>query len=30
MSPMPMDEAQTRAYWSAQIQSHRDLLAKIQ
>jgi hypothetical protein len=25
-----MDEAQTRAYWTAQIQSHRDLLAKIQ
>lgn len=29
MSPMPMDEAQTRAYWTTQVQNHRKLLAEI-
>lgn len=29
MSPMPMDEAQTRAYWTTQVQNHRELLAEI-
>ena len=29
LSPMPMDEAQTRAFWKTQIQTHRDLLAQI-
>ncbi|MEL6587340.1 MAG: tripartite tricarboxylate transporter substrate binding protein [Pseudomonadota bacterium] len=29
LSPLPMDEAETRAYWSTQVQNHRDLLAAI-
>ncbi len=29
MSPLPMDEAQTRAYWTTQVQNHRKLLAEI-
>ncbi|MDZ7822748.1 MAG: tripartite tricarboxylate transporter substrate binding protein [Ahrensia sp.] len=29
MSPLPMDEAQTRAYWETQVTNHKELLAKI-
>ncbi|MEM9970708.1 MAG: tripartite tricarboxylate transporter substrate binding protein [Pseudomonadota bacterium] len=29
LSPLPMDESETRSYWSTQVQNHRDLLAEI-
>lgn len=29
MSPMVMDEAQTRAYWTTQVQNHRQLLSEM-
>ena len=29
LSPLPMDEAETRAYWSTQVQNHRELLSAI-
>jgi tripartite-type tricarboxylate transporter receptor subunit TctC len=29
MSPLPMDEAQTRAYWATQVATHRKLLSEI-
>ena len=29
MSPLPMHEAETRAYWTTQVQNHRQLLAQI-
>ncbi|WP_147109252.1 tripartite tricarboxylate transporter substrate binding protein [Tateyamaria sp. syn59] len=29
LSPLPMDEAETRAYWSTQVENHRELLSKI-
>ena len=29
LSPLPMDEAETRAYWSTQVENHRQLLAEI-
>jgi putative tricarboxylic transport membrane protein len=29
LSPLPMDEATTRAYWSTQVANHRQLLADI-
>ena len=29
MSPLPMDGAETRAYWTTQVQNHRQLLAQI-
>ena len=29
LSPLPMDEAQTRAYWATQVANHRKLLSEI-
>lgn len=29
LSPLPMNEAETRAYWSTQVENHRKLLAEI-
>ena len=29
LSPLPMDEEQTRAYWSTQVANHRKLLSEI-
>ena len=29
LSPLPMDEAETRAYWSKQVANHRKLLSEI-
>ena len=29
LSPLPMDEAETRAYWATQVQNHRKLLSEI-
>jgi len=29
LSPLPMDEAETRAYWATQVENHRQLLAEI-
>lgn len=29
MSPLPMDEAETRAYWTTQVANHRQLLSEI-
>lgn len=29
LSPLPMDEAQTRAYWATQVATHRKLLSEI-
>ena len=29
LSPLPMDEAETRAYWATQVQNHRKLLSDI-
>jgi tripartite-type tricarboxylate transporter receptor subunit TctC len=29
LSPLPMDEAETRAYWATQVENHRQLLADI-
>jgi tripartite-type tricarboxylate transporter receptor subunit TctC len=29
MAPLPMDEAETRAYWATQVANHRQLLAEI-
>ena len=29
LSPLPMDEAETRAYWATQVANHRQLLAAI-
>jgi tripartite-type tricarboxylate transporter receptor subunit TctC len=29
LSPLPMDEAETRAYWTTQVANHRRLLAEI-
>ena len=30
LSPLPMDEAETRAYWATQVANHRKLLAEIE
>ena len=29
LSPLPMDEAETRAYWATQVANHRQLLSEI-
>jgi putative tricarboxylic transport membrane protein len=29
LSPLPMDEAQTRDYWATQVENHRSLLSQI-
>lgn len=29
MSPLVMDEAETRAYWATQVQNHRMLLSEM-
>lgn len=29
LSPLPMNEAQTRAYWATQVENHRQLLSQI-
>ncbi len=29
LSPLPMDEGETRAYWTTQVENHRQLLAEI-
>lgn len=29
LSPLPMDEAETRAYWTTQVENHRELLSQI-
>jgi tripartite-type tricarboxylate transporter receptor subunit TctC len=29
LSPLPMDEAETRAYWATQVENHRTLLSAI-
>jgi tripartite-type tricarboxylate transporter receptor subunit TctC len=29
LSPLIMDEAETRAYWSRQVQNHRQLLSEL-
>ncbi|MFZ5964576.1 Bug family tripartite tricarboxylate transporter substrate binding protein [Thalassococcus sp. BH17M4-6] len=29
LSPLPMDEGQTRDYWATQVQNHRNLLSQI-
>jgi tripartite-type tricarboxylate transporter receptor subunit TctC len=29
LSPLPMDEAETRTYWATQIENHRQLLSQI-
>jgi tripartite-type tricarboxylate transporter receptor subunit TctC len=29
LSPLPMDEAETRAYWATQVENHRQLLSEI-
>jgi tripartite-type tricarboxylate transporter receptor subunit TctC len=29
LSPLPMDEAETRAYWAKQVANHRQLLSEI-
>jgi len=29
LSPLVMDEAETRAYWSTQVQNHRTLLSEL-
>jgi tripartite-type tricarboxylate transporter receptor subunit TctC len=29
LSPLPMDEAETRAYWARQVENHRQLLSEI-
>ena len=29
LSPLPMDEAETRAYWTTQVENHRQLLSEI-
>jgi len=29
LSPLPMDEAETRTYWATQVANHRQLLSEI-
>lgn len=29
LSPLPMNEAETRAYWATQVENHRELLSQI-